>query len=264
METWKAVLLGVLQGLTEFLPVSSSGHLRAAREVLGFGGSGDLGDVGPLFDVFLHVATLFTVLIYFRKDIVGVFLSEKRWAIILCIAVATVPIFAIGYLFGSAVEASSPWVVVFGWGCSAIYLFVTRGRDGERDYTDLGWGRTLALGCAQAFAILPGVSRSGSTIAAGILLGMKRTAAARLSFLLAIPAIGGAGAYKTLKLIQDGQGLAVSEFVWPLVYGMIAAFLVGMVAIHVLLRLVKSDTFYHFAWYNLAAAALFAAYLLWA
>lgn len=252
-DALKAAILGFVQGVTEFFPISSSAHLRALRTVFGFHVE------GLAFDIAVHVATLFAVLIYFRREIFDVLRGNSTGTILARLAVASVPLFAVGYLFGGARESLSLWILVSCWVISGTYLLLTRGLGGGMSYDRISFVRTLLVGVAQSLAFFPGMSRSGSTIAAGLLLGMSRESAATFSFLLAIPAILGAGAYQCLQLMRgarslDGLALAVTV-------AMPVAFVVGMVAIHLLLRIVRGDTFYRFGWYNLGAALVFSAYL---
>jgi undecaprenyl-diphosphatase len=251
----KAAILGIVQGLTEFFPISSSAHLRALRTVFGFQVE------GLAFDIAVHVATLLAIVIYFRREIFEILRGSRAIGILTRLAVASVPLFTVGYIFGSAREDLSLWVLVGCWAISGTYLLLTRGREGERSYDGISFIRALIIGVAQSLAFLPGMSRSGTTIVSGMLLGMSRESAATFSFLLAIPAILGAGAYQCLRLLRGGEsleglGLAVT-------IAMPVAFLVGMIAIHLLLRIVRGDCFYRFGWYNLSAALAFAAYLVW-
>ncbi len=249
----KAAFLGLVQGLTEFLPVSSSAHLLAFERILGF-------HSGLAFDVALHLATLAAVLIYFAREIAGIVLGPNRWRIAFLLALGTVPIAIAGYLFREFREGISPWFAVGGWCFSALYLLASRGRSGRLAYPETTPGRVLGIGSAQALAaICPGVSRSGSSITAGVWLGLAREEAAKLSFLLAIPAMLGAGVLELRKLLSGSPG--AESLLRPVLIGAPISFAVGMVAIHWLLRIVKADRFHRFGWYNLAAAASLAIYL---
>lgn len=252
-EIVKAAILGIVQGITEFLPISSSAHLLALREVL------DFHLEGVAFDVSLHLATLLAVLLYFRGEIADLFRSDRFWPVILRVTLATLPVGAAGFLLASFREDISSWFAVGGWTFSSIYLLASRGRGGQAVYRTLSIPRAVAVGLAQALSIFPGVSRSGSTIAAGLWLGLTRESAARFSFLLAIPAMMGAGLHEALKLAKEPE--VPSEF-WALcATGAPIALIVGLFAIHALLRVVRGDGFYRFGYYNLAAAALFAVFL---
>jgi undecaprenyl-diphosphatase len=254
LEVVKAAILGVVQGITEFLPISSSAHLLALQEVL------DFHLEGVAFDVSLHIATLLAVILYFRGDIVVLLRAERCRRILLNLALATIPVGAVGFLLADFRADISPWFAVGGWTFSATYLILTRGKGGETPYDGISAGEAVAVGCAQALSIFPGVSRSGSTIAAGLWLGLSRDSAARFSFLLAIPAMAGAGVHEGLKLAKSPE---VPEGFWSLcAVGAPAALLVGLLAIHALMRVVKGNGFHRFGYYNLAAGLLFAVYLL--
>jgi undecaprenyl-diphosphatase len=248
-----AAFLGLVQGLTEFLPVSSSAHLLAFERILDF-------KSGLAFDVALHLATLAAVLIYFAREIAAIARGPNPWRIAFLLVLGTVPIGLVGYFFREFREGISPWFAVGGWCFSAAYLVASRGRSGRLTYPETSPGRVLGIGAAQALALFPGVSRSGASITAGVWLGLAREEAAKLSFLLAIPAMLGAGALEVRKLLSGSPGS--DALLRPVLIGAPIAFAVGMVAIHWLLRIVKTDRFHRFGWYNLAAAAAFAAYLI--
>jgi len=252
-EAIKAVILAIVQGITEFLPVSSSAHLLALEEAL------DFHLEGVAFDVSVHLATLLAVLLYFRGEIIDIVRTGKSWPVLARVALATVPVVAVGFLLKSFRENISPWFAVGGWTFSGIYLLLTRGRAGSQRYADISLVRALGIGAAESISILPGVSRSGSTIAAGLWLGLTREDAARFSFLLAIPAILGAGLLEGMKLSKPHE---ISGDLWLLcAIAMPVSFVVGLLAIHVLLKAVRSNLFSSFGWYNLAAAAVFCTYL---
>lgn len=250
---YKDAILGLVQGLTEFLPISSSGHLIASREILGVGA--DLA-----YDVALHVATLLAVVIYFRNDLMALLRHRRRVHVALLVVLATVPGVLLGVALASWRQEIDPWWVVGGWLFSATYLLLSKGRSGSVSYRELSLARGLLVGTAQALAIFPGVSRSGSSITAGLWLGLTRDDACRFSFLIAIPIMIGAGLKKGLEL--DVSKIAAMGGWPPALLGMTVAFVVGLAAIHILLRLVTRNRLHTFGWYNLAAALLFAAYLL--
>jgi len=253
-EVIKAVLLGIVQGVTEFLPISSSAHLLALEQML------DFHLEGVAFDVSVHVATLLAVVLYFRAEILRILRGPDLWPVALRIVIGSVPVGLVGFLLASFRENIPVWFAVGGWAFSATYLLLSRGRGGSGAYNSISLLRTLGIGIAQSLSIFPGVSRSGSTIASGLWLGLGREEAARFSFLLAIPAMLGAGAHEGLKLVKCPELLAG---LWLLaIAGMIAALAVGLLAIHLLLRAVRGNHFHRFGWYNLAAAVFFAAYLI--
>lgn len=248
----KSAILGVVQGLTEFLPISSSGHLIAAKEILE-------SEASLAFDVALHVATLAAVVSYFWRDLLELAVHPRRFPLLALLALATIPGATLGLLLGDWRETISPWYAVYGWFFSASYLLSSRGKGGNAHFTELGPLRALGIGLAQSLAIFPGVSRSGSSIVCGLYLGLKRESAARFSFILSIPLILGAGLKSSMdlnaKTIADAGGLLAISF------GMVLAFLVGLGALHLLFRIVRSEKFSLFGWYNLLAAISFGAYL---
>lgn len=253
-ELVKAAVLGIVQGITEFLPISSSAHLLALEEIL------DFHVEGVAFDVSLHLATLLAVLVYFRGEILDLVRGGRRLRVLACLALATVPVGAAGFLLADFRSDISPGFAVVGWAFSATYLIATRGKGGEIPYDRISAGSSVAVGCAQALSIFPGVSRSGSTIAAGLWLGLSRESAARFSFLLAIPAMLGAGLHEGLNLAKAPE---VPGGFWALcAVGAPAALAVGLLAIHVLMKIVRGDGFHRFGFYNLAAGVIFGSYLL--
>lgn len=251
---WKSIFLGLVQGVTEFLPISSSGHLIAAKEVL------QCEEAGLAFDVSLHLATLLAVVIYFRREILQIIWQANRWKIFLLVILATIPGAALGAVLGEWREHLQPVWVVVGWMFSATYLLFTRGKNGTQGYAAMPLGKGLLIGSAQALAIFPGVSRSGSSIASALWLGLEQDAACRFSFLISIPLIAGAG-------LEEGIKLSKAELEhmggWgPLIAGMAFAFTVGILAIHLLLKAVRRNRIHLFGWYNLAAAVFFGFFLL--
>jgi undecaprenyl-diphosphatase len=256
MSDWmKAVVLGLVQGLTEFFPVSSSAHLIAFRKVL------DFKVEGLAFDLSVHLATLFATLIYFRREILGILASEDRWGILLRIGLATAPIIAVGFLLKSFRDNPPVWTPVAGWIFSGAYLLLARGLTGSLGYRKAPLLVAIGVGAAQSLAVFPGVSRSGSTITSGVWLGLSREEAARFSFLLSIVAVLLACGDKGRALITSnephGNLWAAAGVAMPV------AFVSGLFAIHWILRMVRSNIFHRFGWYNLAAAITFGAYLLW-
>lgn len=250
---WMEILaLAILQGLTEFLPVSSSGHLVVASALLkelGYSTPPDLLEVS----IVLHLGTLASVLVFFRRAIVEM-LSVHRRAIGV-VLVGTLPAATVGIalklLYGDVLE--SPLVAGMMFPVTALLLWWgSRQAQGTRHYADLSYGRALAVGCLQAFAILPGVSRSGSTIAGGLGAGLDRQSAGTFAFLLAIPAIGGAGLIELVELVagSDLKSAADASGVQLFVGGLVA-FLVGLAALWLLLRWTERGRLAMFVWYLL-------------
>lgn len=248
MNGVEGVLLGVVQGLTEFLPVSSSGHLVLAQSLLpGF------QEPGVLFDTLLHLGTLFAVLAYFRRDVAALLASlgpggdpEQRRLVVLLVA-ATVPTGLIGVLFKHPLEAlfhapRAAAAMLLVTGC-LLWLGETLGRP-RLSLGDIGMPRAVTVGVVQGLAIVPGISRSGSTIAAANLMGVRGVDAARFSFLLSVPAILGAVVLQLPDLARTDAGSAA-----PYLGGVIAAFVAGLWAIRFLMGAIRHGRFRWFAVY---------------
>jgi undecaprenyl-diphosphatase len=260
MDLLQIFLLAVVQGVTEFLPISSSAHLILAPRVLGY------ADQGLAFDVAVHVGTLLAVIGYFRAELTrmlgALVLSmgrerrptpESRLA--LGILLATVPVAVAGLAFKTFVENDlrTPLVIAvttIGFGI-LLYAIDSRGRKARDEYS-LGWREMLLIGLFQAIAIVPGTSRSGITITAGLMLGLSRRAASRFSFLLAIPTIGLSGAYVTLQLLLSDEPVA-----WmSLLLGSILAFVTAYLCIHFFLRFIERIGMLPFVIYRLVLGGL--------
>ncbi len=259
MDLMQAVVLAVVQGLSEFLPISSSGHLILVPHFLGW------GDQGLAFDVAVHVGTLGAVLAYFRRPLVAMAVAWTRslrsfeldadarlaW----CVILGTVPVGIAGLAFSSLIETylRNPLFVactltVFGL---LMWLADRLGRQ-ERDEYSLGWREAVLIGCAQALALMPGTSRSGITLTAGLALGLSRSAAARFSFLLAVPGIGMAGGYELLKMVSGEASVD-----WGMMaVGMLVAGLTGYACIHLLLKVIERIGLLPFALYRFLIAGL--------
>lgn len=253
----EAIVLGLVQGLTEFLPVSSSGHLLLLHEAVG------MEESGLMFDVALHMGTLLALVIFFHKDIAelirAIFIRSDKTRLAWLLALATVPAVIGGILLQDAAETSfrSPWLVVgtmsgVGWlMLLAEKLSVNRKRRIPADR--IGWRRALIIGLAQAVALVPGVSRSGATITTGFFLGLDRVAATRFSFLLAIPVTFGA----VIKVVISPEGLeAVNGNTGLFLAGIVSAFLSGTFAIRFLLKFLSRHSLKAFAYYRIGLAAV--------
>lgn len=241
MDLVSAVFLGVLQGLTEFLPVSSSGHLVLAQQLLP-----NFSQPSVLFDVVLHIGTLFAVLIYFRKRIVK--LTSKY---LLLIIVGTIPAALVGIFFGSSIKPLFENVRVVGFTLfltGVFNLFVDKAKIKGKKMRNKD---AFSTGLFQALAIVPGISRSGSTIFAGSQIGIARKKVAEFSFLLSVPAVAGA---TFLELFENG-GLIKGDFIFFLA-GFISAFIAGYLAIKVVFKLLLEKRFKVFAYYCFVVGAL--------
>ncbi|MCW8333745.1 undecaprenyl-diphosphate phosphatase [Vibrio sp. SCSIO 43135] len=241
MSYFEAFILALIQGLTEFLPISSSAHLILPSAILGW------EDQGLAFDVAVHVGTLAAVVIYFRKEVVtlltaffaSIFKGERSkesklaWMIVL----ATIPACIFGLLMKDIIEIylRSAWVIatttiVFG----LLLWYVDKNAKLASDEYQADWKKSLFIGLAQAMAMIPGTSRSGATITAALYLGFTREAAARFSFLMSIPIILLAGGYLGLKLVTSGEPIHVGF----LVTGIITSFISAYICIHFFLKLI--------------------------
>lgn len=255
MGIFEAILLGIIQGLTEFLPISSSAHLRITSELLG------IGDVGAAFTAITQLGTEAAVVVFFWRDIVRIIGRWFRsltgrvprrdpdalmgWWIIL----GSLPIVLLGLLFEDLIDTTlrSLWFVAFALiGFGLLLGVADRYAPQQRDLTQLGWKHGLIFGFAQALALIPGVSRSGGTITAGLFMGYTRAAAARYSFLLAIPAVFGSGGYKLVKSFGDGRDVAAI----PTLAATVVAFLVAIVVIGLFMRYISRGSFLPFVLYR--------------
>ena len=252
----EAAFLGLVQGLTEFLPVSSSAHLRILGPLLPSG-----GDPGAAFTAITQIGTEAAVLIYFRKDILRMLqawwksLTQAEWRrdpdarMGWLILIGTLPIALLGLTFKDAIEGTlrnltitAVMLIVFG----VLLAIADRVGSKQRTLKELTWGHGLLFGLAQAMALIPGVSRSGGTITAGLLMGYSREAAARYSFLLAIPAVMSSGFYQLYRSWQVGSPIAPG----PTALATLIAFVVGYGVIVWFLRLVSTRSFMPFVVYR--------------
>jgi undecaprenyl-diphosphatase len=261
----QAIILGLVQGATEFAPVSSSGHLILVPWIFGWALIGD-ADIQKSFDVALHMGTLLGALVYFRADVVryaGAWfrsIAARRlstpderiaWALVL----GTIPGAIAGALFEDVIQEKlgAPWLIAVMLVAFGLLLVVVDRRSrSDRAFGTIGPKAGLLLGTAQALALQPGVSRSGVTITAARAMGLDRESAARFSFLLSLPIIAGAGAFKAVDLAQTGLQGHAGEFV----AGMVASAISGFVVIWGLLKYLKRHDFTVFLSYRVALAAL--------
>ncbi|MFP6872803.1 MAG: undecaprenyl-diphosphate phosphatase [Verrucomicrobiales bacterium] len=242
-----AIILGIIQGLTEFLPVSSSGHLAIAQDVMGL----DAKEAPVIFDLLLHVATLLAVLIYFRKRLFSLAAAlfnskrqeERRLIMLLC--VATCPIVVIGLSLKDSLEQvrEHPVMVSLLLCITGLILFVP-GWVKTKSSRSPDFRSSIAMGLAQSLALLPGISRSGSTIAAGMAMGLRPALAAEFSFLLAVPAISGA----TLLKIDEISSVPLDQVAIYLT-GILVAFLTGLFAIYTVISSLRHGKFAYFGIY---------------
>jgi undecaprenyl-diphosphatase len=263
----EAVVLGLVQGLTEFLPISSSAHLRVVGEAFGW------DDPGAAFTAVTQLGTETAVIIYFRKDI---WLIIRNWVLALAgkiprddpqarmgwlVIIGSVPIVILGLLFQDEIDYAlrNLWITTAMLaGVGVIIGVADHFARNVRPLDQLTWGHGILFGLAQSAALIPGVSRSGATIAAGLALGYQREAAAKYAFLLAIPAVVGSGFFKLFDISADPV-----EPAWgPIVLATVVAFFVGLGVIHWLLRYVSTHNFLPFVIYRIALAGVVAVLLL--
>src|SRR6266498_1097108 len=235
-----AAVLGVIQGLSEFLPISSSGHLVLVPRLLGW------PDQGLGFDAVMHLGTLAALLVYFRHDLQSMIAgTDRRLGFLL--AAATVPGALAGPLF--------VWALVM----LAADRYASRHDRAVTRPSAVGWGAGLVVGVSQALALIPGTSRSGITITTGLFAGMDRATAARFGFLLSIPITAGAGGLKTLHFLRRGWDPSV---LGPLALGMLASFIAGLAAVWFLVNFLQRGTLVPFVIYRCALGILILALFL--
>jgi undecaprenyl-diphosphatase len=259
----RALVLGIVQGLTEFLPVSSSGHLEIAKFLLQ---DPSLAEESMLMTVVVHFATALSTIVVFRKDIADLFkgLFAFQWneqtRFSTNIVISMIPAAAVGLLFEEEIEAlfnKNILLVSFMLVITGLLLFLAdRARQTDKN---VGPWQALIIGISQAIAILPGISRSGATISTSVLLQIDRKQAARFSFLMVVPLILG----KMAKDILDGALVSYDHDLAPLAVGFVAAFISGLFACRWMIQLVQKAKLSWFAWYCFAAACATIALYLW-
>ncbi len=262
MTVWEAVVLGFVQGLTEFLPISSSAHLRVVGDLLP-----GLGDPGAAFTAITQIGTEAAVILYFRRDIARIaraWFSAVRgkvprddpdarmgWLVIL----GSLPIVVLGLVFQDSIETvfRNLYLTALTLALFGLLLGIADGVGAkQRELNQLTWGQGVVFGFAQALALVPGVSRSGGTITAGLLMGFTREAAARYSFLLAIPAVLGSGFYQLAK--SEGSGGSAGAVATAV--ATVVAFGVAYVVIIWFLRIISTRSYWPFVVYRLVVAAV--------
>ena len=251
-----AIILGIVEGLTEFLPVSSTGHLIVAGSLLGY-----TGEQAKMFDISIQTGAILAVVWEYRARFIGAFggirSDPRARRFVANLAIAFVPAAALGFLFGKAIKAHlfAPIPVAMAFVVGALVILWAERRQKVRPGTvrvnevdDMTYVDAFKVGCAQCFALIPGTSRSGATIIGGMLFGLSRTAATEFSFFLAVPTLFAAAAYSLLK---DGHLLRAADL--PLFgVGFVAAFVSAFACVRWLIRYVSHHDFVPFAWYRLA------------
>jgi len=267
MEWWQAFILGIVQGLTEFLPVSSSGHLMIFKEILGVDGEGFLD-----FTVTVHFATVLATLVVFWGVIWQLikgffqFKYNDETDYVCKILVSLIPVALVGFLFKDQVDAlfsGELWQVGVGLCITAALLWVSDSA-GKRfkvpvakdQRNGISYWQAFVVGLAQAFAVVPGVSRSGSTISTGLLTGVKRENMAQFSFLMVLIPIIGEQSLDLLKVAVGKEAFGAGVGTLPLILGFVAAFFSGLFACKVMIAIVKKAKLLWFALYCLVVAAI--------
>lgn len=255
MSILNAIIMGLVQGITEFLPISSSGHLVIFSKIL------DLGNVFT-FDVLLNFGSLLALIIYYRKRIWSIItriFSGKEWPLLVKVIIATIPAVFIGLIFNDAIEALNGmiWVVIATLMIIGIWMILAgdakEGADNREIEKSVGWRLSIKTGIAQAFALIPGVSRSGITILTGLRNNLSAARAAEFSFLLAIPIIAGA----SLKMLVSSAGTDfIKNNMAAFAVGNLVSFISGILAISFLIKLISRRGLRDFGWYRITLAGV--------
>lgn len=250
----RIVILGIVQGITEFLPISSDGHLVVADRLFGLFGGEALPKGDILETIILHLGTLLAILVIYWRRILRLLGADRR--VIGLLFAGTIPAGVVGIVLEEYFSAwltdprlTGAMLLVNG----AILLWINRRSEGPLAYQQLSYGQTLLIGACQAAAPLPGISRSGTTIAGGLAVGLRRDDAATFSFLLAIPAISGAVAVALLKL---AGGAEISSPADVLAIGAVVSFFVGLVSLRLLLKVLSSGRLHWFGWWCIGLGAV--------
>jgi undecaprenyl-diphosphatase len=249
MSIIEAIILGIIQGLTEFLPVSSSGHLELAKVIMG---DTSVAEESMLMTVVLHFATALSTVVIFRKEIIRIikgllqFKRNDEFDFSVKIVISMIPAALVGVLLNDEIEAFFGGQVMLV-GCMLLLtgLLLFLANKAKNTNKSVGFGHSVVVGISQAIAILPGISRSGATIATSVLLGIDREKAARFSFLMVVPLIFG----KIAKDIKDGAFESPSIDVMPLALGFVFAFVTGLVACTWMIAIVKKSKLKYFSFY---------------
>ena len=256
MEIFDAIILGIIQGLTEFLPVSSSGHLELGKAILG---DTSVGEESLLFTIVLHFATAISTVIVFRKDILEIikgllkFTWNEETQFAAKIMLSTIPAVVIGLFFEKQLEQLFGGNIAFvGFMLLITAILLWMADKAKNTNKPVSFGNSIVIGISQAIAMLPGISRSGSTIATSVLLGNDKSKAARFSFLMVIPLIFG----KIAKDILDGAITTSSENSIALIVSFVAALISGYFACKWMIALVKKSKLTYFALYCLVVGII--------
>ncbi len=254
MTIFKAVILGILQGLAEFLPISSSGHLVLFQKILG------IEEPGMTFDILLHIGTLIPVFIVFWKDIWSI-IKNPFQKMTLFIIIGTIPTVIVALLFNDLIESlfdgsNALYLALAFFFTGIVLLYANQTESGKKDEKTMNIADSLVVGCMQAIAILPGVSRSGSTISGALFRRVNRETAAKYAFLLSIPAILGAAVLKLKDFFTGGGEVITSQTAISYTAGFIASAIFGYIAIRFMLKIISECKLKYFSYYVFVLGAL--------
>lgn len=249
---FEAIILGIIQGITEFLPISSTAHLILVPRFLGWQGAVD----SLTFDIALHAGTLLAVLVFFIRDWLRIILHNRR--LLVFIIIATIPAGLSGILFEELVEdyLRSPYIIAISLSLVGIFMLLSDRLSGKKGLDNLRLRDCLFIGLFQAIALIPGVSRSGITMGAGFLMGLRREDSAKFSFLLSTPVIGGASLLGIKRLSHESP-IDYTVFL----SGMIASFIAGLIAIGFLIKYLQRHRVDLFVYYRLGLSLLILLFL---
>lgn len=258
---WSVIILGFIQGIAEFLPISSSAHLIIFRDLFGIGANISK-DIAMSFDIALHFGTLLAIGIYFFKDFINMLRSgftkgikDKEGKLLWYIVIATIPAAIAGILFEDVIEnaiRSNFIIIAIALIVMGIIIYlVDKHFKAQKEVKDMSLKDAFIIGCSQVFALIPGFSRSGTTIAAGRFLNLKREDAAKFSFFLSAPVVLGA----VILDLKDSIGIVLDNFMIFGV-GILVSFIVGILCIKFLMKYLKKNDFKVFMWYRLALGIL--------
>ncbi len=263
MDFLSVLILGIVQGITEFLPISSSAHLIIFRELFGIG-AGMAGDVELAFDVALHLGTLLAIGIYFFKDFITMIskgltkgVKDREGKILWYLIVATIPAAIVGVLFEDPIEniiRGNLYIIATALAVMGIIIYLADKYSKQtKTVGDLSLKDALLIGCSQAFALIPGFSRSGTTIATARTLGVDRTSAAKFSFYLSAPVVCGA---VVLKLLDSATWAIIAANYQTFLMGIVISFIIGLICIKYLLKYLHNHDFKIFMFYRVILALI--------
>ena len=262
MSILQAAILGLVQGLAEFLPISSSGHLILARAIMGIGDQAE-APVLQMLDILLHMGTLIAVVVVFWKDWMAILRNLFKSKTLLLLFIASVPALIVAIAFNDVLESLfAGWFVGFAFLITAVFMLLAeklskRGRKHAKRAEEPDYKHAVAMGCMQAVALLPGVSRSGSTLLGGVASGLTRGSAAKFSFMMSAPAILGSLLIKGKSALENGYFQQLDLV--PVMVGMVVAAVSGFLAIRFMLKIITRVSL---GWFALYAAVLGVAVLI--